>query len=155
MRWLKTQNSWVEKDSEITIICMIEFYKYTIINVVCLMDYSFFYVVFIIFCLCSAGEQPTSSTVFLSHVPPAPASSSSLPNSVFLSQHSSSSFQLQPAEHGASIHHMRVRCCSRVSEDEYCTNSADGSRVFHIPIMRNRCLFCCDLHCIQPIKRIP
>jgi len=40
------------------------------------------------------------ATGFLSHIPPAPASSSSLPNSIFLSHHSSSSLQLQPAEHG-------------------------------------------------------
>ena len=49
---------------------------------------------------CSAGHQPNNPTVFVSHIPPAPASSFSLPNSIFISQHSSSSLQLQSAEHG-------------------------------------------------------
>jgi len=48
--------------------------------------------------LCSAGGFPSSATVFPSHTPPAPASSHQPGNSVFLSQHSSSSLQLQPAE---------------------------------------------------------
>ena len=43
---------------------------------------------------------------------------------------------------------------SRVAR-EASTNSADRSRVFRIPIMSNRCFSYYDLHCIQPIKRIP
>ena len=42
----------------------------------------------------------SSATVNLSHIPPAPASSYQSGNSVFLSHHSSSSLQLQPAERG-------------------------------------------------------
>ena len=40
----------------------------------------------------------SSPTVFSSHTTPATSSSSSQPNSIFLSYHSSSSLQLQPAE---------------------------------------------------------
>jgi len=43
----------------------------------------------------SAGLQPSSATVFPSHIAPAPASSHQPGNSIFLSQHSSSSLQLQ------------------------------------------------------------
>ena len=42
------------------------------------------------------------ATGFLSHILPASASSSSLPNSIFLSHHFSSSLQRQPTEHGAT-----------------------------------------------------
>ena len=45
----------------------------------------------------------SSPTVFLSHIPPALASSHQPGNSVFLSHHSSSSLQLQPAEHGVYV----------------------------------------------------
>jgi len=46
----------------------------------------------------SAGLQPSSATIFPSHITPAPASSHQPGNSIFLSHHSSSSLQLQPAE---------------------------------------------------------
>ena len=52
------------------------------------------------FALCSAGLLSSSATVISSHTTPATSSSSSQPNSIFLSQHSSSSLQLQPAERG-------------------------------------------------------
>ena len=51
-----------------------------------------------IFALRSAGVVASSATVFPSHIAPAPASSHQPGNSVFLSYHSSSSLQLQPAE---------------------------------------------------------
>ena len=46
----------------------------------------------------SAGLQPSIATVFSFHIAPAPASSHQSGNSVFLSHHSNSSIQLQPAE---------------------------------------------------------
>ena len=49
--------------------------------------------------LFSAGLVASSATVIFSHTTPATSSSSSQPNSIFLSHHSSSSLQLQPAEH--------------------------------------------------------
>ena len=52
--------------------------------------------------LCSAGLLFSSATVIFSHTTPATGSSCSQPNSIFLSQHSSSSLQLQSAEHGES-----------------------------------------------------
>ena len=53
--------------------------------------------------LCSAGHLPSSATVFSSHTTPATSSSSSQPNSIFLSHHSSSSLQPQPAERSENL----------------------------------------------------
>jgi len=46
----------------------------------------------------SAGGSSSSATVFPSHIIPASAYSHQPGNSIFLSHHSSSSLQLQPAE---------------------------------------------------------
>ena len=53
--------------------------------------------------LCSAGHLFSSATVFFSHTTPVISSSSSHPNSIFLSHHSSSRLQLQPAERSESL----------------------------------------------------
>ena len=45
---------------------------------------------------------PHTTTLFSSHTIPATGSTSSQPNSIFLSHHSSSSLQLQPAERSES-----------------------------------------------------
>src|SRR6185312_4205185 len=55
--------------------------------------------------LCSAGLLSSSVTVIFSHTTPATSSSSRQPNSIFLSQHSSSSLQLQPAERSDYVMH--------------------------------------------------
>ena len=46
----------------------------------------------------SASSSSSSPIVFFSHITPTTSSSSSQSNSIFLSHHSSFSFQLQPAE---------------------------------------------------------
>ena len=66
---------------------------------------------------CSAGLEASSSTLFLSHIAPAPAYSHQSCNSIFLSHHSSSNLQLQPAER--SEYHIIIILVRRVTPTSF------------------------------------
>ena len=95
------------------------------------------------FSLCSAGLFSSSATVISSHTTPASSSNSSQPNSIFLSQHFSSSLQLQTAECGVcDFLHVQETCgyelarndCREVNGSSCGKNHLTSIRTFYCPI---------------------